>query len=52
MFLLVEILHLKEIFSKVTDEIIVSAFNFLFSFIFIFKEKNPMHKIALIVPCL
>lgn len=41
MFLLVEVLHLNEIFSKITDEIIVSAFNFLISFIFIFKEKKP-----------
>lgn len=40
MSLFVDIIGLNEIFSKITDEILVSAFNFLFSFLVIFKEKK------------
>ena len=32
----------NEVFSKITDEILVSAFNFLFSFLVIFKEKKDV----------
>lgn len=42
MSLFVDILSLNEIFSKITDEILVSAFNFLFSFLVIFKEKRVL----------
>ena len=42
MSLFVDILGWNEVFSKVTDEILVSAFNFLFSFLVIFKEKKDV----------
>lgn len=42
MSLFVDVLKLNEVFSKVTDEILVSAFNFLFSFLVIFKEKKDV----------
>lgn len=44
MSLFVDILGLNEVFSKITDEILVSAFNFLFSFLVIFKEKKTRLK--------
>lgn len=40
MSLFVNIIGFNEVFSKITDEILVSAFNFLFSFLVIFKEKK------------
>lgn len=40
MSLLVDVLKINEVFSKITDEILVSAFNFVFSFLVIFKEKK------------
>ena len=40
MVLLVNILHWNEIVSKIIDEVLVSGFNFLFSFLVIFKEKK------------
>lgn len=40
MSLFVNVLKFNEVFSKITDEILVSAFNFLFSFLVIFKEKK------------
>lgn len=42
MSLFVDVLGWNEVFSKVTDEILVSAFNFLFSFLVIFKEKKDV----------
>lgn len=42
MSLFVDILGWNEVFSKITDEILVSAFNFLFSFLVIFKEKEDI----------
>lgn len=42
MSLFVDVLGLNEIFSKITDEILISAFNFLFSFFVIFKEKKEV----------
>ena len=42
MSLIVNILDWNEVFSKITDEILVSAFNFLFSFLVIFKEKKDV----------
>ncbi len=42
MSLFVNIIKLNEVFSKITDEILVSAFNFLFSFLVIFKEKKDV----------
>lgn len=40
MSLFVDILKLNEVFSKITDEFLVSAFNFAFSFLVIFKNKK------------
>ncbi len=40
MVLLVDILHWNEVLSKIIDEIFVSGFNFLFSFLVIFKKKS------------
>lgn len=42
MSLFVDVLGWNEVFSKITDEILVSAFNFLFSFLVIFKEKKDV----------
>ena len=42
MSLFVNIIGFNEVFSKITDEILVSAFNFLFSFLVIFKEKKDV----------
>lgn len=39
MSLFVTVLHFNEIISKIADEIIISAFNFMFSFLVIFKSK-------------
>ncbi len=40
MVLMVNILSWNEILSKVMDEVAVSTFNFVFSFLVIFKQKN------------
>lgn len=40
MSLFVDIFHFNEIISKIADEILVSAFNFAFSFLIIFKNKK------------
>lgn len=40
MVLMVNILSWNEVLSKVMDEVAVSTFNFLFSFLVIFKQKN------------
>lgn len=44
MSLFVDVIGLNEVFSKITDEILISAFNFLFSFLVIFKEKKSGEK--------
>lgn len=40
MVLMVDILHWNEVLAKIIDEILVSGFNFLFSFLVIFKKDK------------
>lgn len=44
MSLLVDTFHFNEIVSKIADEILVSAFNFAFSFLVIFKNKKKENR--------
>lgn len=40
MVLMVDILYWNEVLAKIIDEVFVSGFNFLFSFLVIFKKKD------------
>lgn len=42
MILLVNILKWNEVFAKILDEVLVSAFNFVFSFLVIFRTKKSI----------
>ncbi|MBR1402581.1 MAG: GtrA family protein [Treponema sp.] len=46
MVLMVNILKWNEILSKIIDELLVSGFNFVFSFLVIFRQKKSSEEIS------